>query len=151
MALDLLHRLRWRNLARAIAVVALVGVVVAWPRVGPPPSRPPGSAAVPLVKPAAPVVAAPGDGRPPVRESGRRRAAKRSERAPRPRAPKRPQRAPRRAVVRRPEAMPRRRDAVPPVAGSGQGASPVRREPAVPHAAPPSQDPVQAEFGIEGG
>jgi len=43
MEFDLLRRVRWRNLGRAAAAVALVGAVVAWPRLTPPEPQLPGS------------------------------------------------------------------------------------------------------------
>jgi hypothetical protein len=49
MQRELVRRVRWGNLGRAAAVVAVVGAVVAWPRLGPAPPRVPSGAAVPIV------------------------------------------------------------------------------------------------------
>ena len=48
MERDLLCRLRWGNVARAGAVVAVVGAVVAWPRLAPPAPRVPSGQPAPL-------------------------------------------------------------------------------------------------------
>jgi hypothetical protein len=136
MALDVLHRLRWRNLGRAVAAVIVVVAVVAWPRFGAPQPRLPGSAAVPLVEPAPPrvVEAAP----PMVRERPKRRGKRARRRARRPVHPRRQpaKRRPRREGVARQASPPRT-----------VAQAPVARPPAV----VPSVDPVQEEFGIEGG
>src|SRR6185503_5088049 len=71
MEFDLLRRVRWRNLGRAAAAVALVGAVVAWPRLTPPEPQVPGSEPRPLV-----------EGPPP---APRERMAARREREERPR------------------------------------------------------------------
>jgi len=138
MGPDVLHRVRWRNLARAGAAVAVVAAVVAWPRVGPPEPRVPEAGAVPLVEPAA----TPGETEavPPVEPVAtpvvRERVRPRRKREPRRR---------RRAIVRD-RAGAGRAESAP----SEQSRPPVA-PPAAPRIAPPSADPVQEEFGIEGG
>ena len=55
MALDVLHRLRWRNLSRAAAGVIVAAAGVAWPRRGaPPPDLRPAAMAAAVAAPAAP-------------------------------------------------------------------------------------------------
>lgn len=53
MESDLLHRIRWANVARAAAVLAAVALIVAWPHLqGDPPALPP-AAAEPISAPPA--------------------------------------------------------------------------------------------------
>jgi hypothetical protein len=51
MGSELLRRVRWKNVARAGVVVAVVAAVVAWPRLSPPAPRLPDRAARPLATP----------------------------------------------------------------------------------------------------
>src|SRR5689334_25321359 len=70
MRFEVLRRVRWGNVARAAGVLALVGAVVAWPRLDAPEPRLPGDEVAPLVSP--------GDGgRPRDGREGRSRAARR--------------------------------------------------------------------------
>jgi hypothetical protein len=138
MGSDLLRRVRWRNVGRTAGAVAVVVVVVAWPRLSQPAPRLPDPVDRPL---AAPEVA------PPPLTSRRRREVAR----PRVRGPERRRRAPRR---RRHEP---RRDAaddavVAPdaaVVAPRDDAVPPREEVAPPPRAAPSPDAAQREFGFE--
>src|SRR5262245_10183071 len=53
MRSDVLRRVRWGNVARAFAVVAVVGTIVAWPRLTPPAPAVPEREVRPLVEPPA--------------------------------------------------------------------------------------------------
>jgi hypothetical protein len=157
MGSDLVRRVRWRNVARAGAVVAVVATVVAWPRLTPPPPRLPDRAPRPLVTPsvqehdevreAAPDV-------PEVRRAPRRRGQHRNEGARRRvrRRPARPKRVARRRVNPGVEGGG--------VAGPGVGGGTVGTVEgggtvgdvtpgggAPPPA--PAQDPAETEFGFE--
>lgn len=57
MGSELLRRVRWRNIARVVAAVGVVAVVVAWPRLAPAPPQLPDPVARPfLTAPATPPV-----------------------------------------------------------------------------------------------
>jgi len=68
MQRDLLRRVRWGNVGRAVAVVAAVAAIVAWPRLEPAPPRLPPDRATPLV------VASPPPPETPPAPAGRRAA-----------------------------------------------------------------------------
>jgi hypothetical protein len=132
MALDVLRRVRWGNVARAAGAVALVAAVVAWPRLTPPAPVVPGPEARPLVEGAE------------KRGVGRRDRVRRRDREPRHR------RETRRPDRRRPRDPVRRRDPSAPSVVTAPKAPPAPAPPPT-TAAPPDPDPAQAEFGIEGG
>ncbi len=144
--MDLLRRIRWGNVARAIALLAAVGLVVAWPRLSaPPPELPP-----------APRLATPGWAEPPAPERAPGRRAKHARRA----GPDRGRdRAPRREVGRLAPVGRERRDPVPRPAPAGSprarpatvrrpttpgGTAPAPAVPAPPLAAPAPAAPTPA-------
>jgi hypothetical protein len=114
MQRELVRRVRWDNVGRAAAAVAVGVAVVAWPRLGPTPPRVPSGAAVPIVA---------GPGSPPAR----RRVTPTPIGAPRETA--RIARRRRRAKVmrRRGQALRRRGQAL---GRRGQAARPARPRPA---------------------
>jgi hypothetical protein len=116
-----MDRLRWDNIARAAAVVAVIALVVAWPRLkGAPPSLPPAAAKpVSIEDPALPAVP-----EQPAREPKPRRRAKPQHRRIKPR-----QRASR-----------RRREP----ARSAPAPAPHAVAPVVPQAEPPAPQPPPA-------
>jgi hypothetical protein len=148
MGSDLLHRVRWSNVARVVAAVAVVAAIVAWPRLGPPRPRVPAPGARPLVVAPVPTPT------PFVTPSA----------APRPRVVVRPRVVARRRVVlrRRRRAVRRRvvvpRRANPGIEGGGAAGSATRGGTVAPVAGgtsvtvptpAPTRDPAQGEFGFE--
>jgi hypothetical protein len=143
MGSELLCRVRWRNVSRAVLAVSVVAAVVAWPRLAPREPRVPDLAARPL--PAAPVVT--------------------PESTPRPRVVRPPRQRRHRPVVTRHPRVRRRRETVGPrvvvpprnnpgIEGGGAAARPVvgGGTPAAPSPAPPpapTPDLPEAEFGFE--
>jgi hypothetical protein len=133
------HRIRWGNLARLGALVALALLVAAWPRLGGPPPRLPPAEPVPVAG-AQPAPVA----RPPTAEAeGPRAKPPRVER--------------RRAKSRREGVAPRREPAKRRAAAGAkrahtQGPSPAKRprgpERFGPRRIAPSGDPAGAEFGL---
>jgi len=145
-------RVRWGNVGRAVAAVAVAALVVAWPRLDGGPLEVPGGAAVPVAptpagdadagRKAAPPPAAPEPGER-ARRHGRS-VTQRELRAPSPPAPRRERRR-RRAAPRSgapvPAATPR------PVAPAPPPAVAPAPSPAPPPAA--TVDPAEREFGFE--
>jgi hypothetical protein len=169
MGSDVLRRVRWGNVARAVGVVVVVAAVVAWPRLTPPQPMVPGPEARPLVTdPPQGADPRPDLGRPESR-AGRPGARRRNDRAGRPGtdARRRTNRAGRSATdvrrrkragrpgagARRPRTGRRQR----PGGDVHEGANPAPSVPAPapvstpgPEPAPPDTDPAQTEFGFEG-
>ena len=149
-------RVRWRNVGRVVAAVAVVALVVAWPRLDGGPLEVPGGAAVPVAPTPAGDAGARREAAPPpaAAEPGERarrhgRSVTESElRAPSPAAP-------------RPKARRERRGrrAAPPSGAPAPAATPRAVAPAPPPAvapdpnpAPPpaaTVDPAEREFGFE--
>src|SRR5215211_2066235 len=135
-------RVRWGNVGRALGAVALVALVVAWPRLRADAPVVPGGAAVPVEREwrSAPPGAA---GPAPVRErDGRARRVAPAVPADRPTAP----------VKQRDEPPPRVAPSVP----AGERTAPVKeRDQPPPRVAPsvpapaPTIDPAELEFGFE--
>jgi hypothetical protein len=122
-------RVRWGNVGRAAGAVAVVALVVAWPRLGGEPIVVPGGAAVPVATPGA----AP---------------------SPRPARTPRPVRTPTGTAQVRKEPARRRRDRRPPPRDEAPPAgAPPTPPPAQPvtRAPPPTPtiDPAEREFGFE--
>jgi len=157
MRSDVLRRVRWGNVARALGVLAVAGVIVAWPRLTPPEPSVPEPAPRPLVEPRdravepAPLTEAElrGGERAP-REDGRERRSRRGDGSRSlGRSGDRPRRPHREARVGRQDG------------GRGDGGespgvvAPAPSQPSAPARGPmpaaPVIDPAQAEFGIEGG
>jgi hypothetical protein len=141
MASDLLRRVRWRNVGRAVGAVVLIVAVVAWPRLSPPAPRLPDSVDRPLVEPT-PRPPAPAVQRPAPRRRPRERARRGVER-PREVAP---------PAARDEVAPARRRPAPPPVSDeivAPEGPDNVAVTPTPTIAPSPSVDPAQREFGFE--
>jgi hypothetical protein len=115
-----MDRLRWDNIARAAAVVAVIALVVAWPHLkGAPPSLPPAAAKpVSIEDPALPAAPEPPASEPNPRAKPRHRRVKPRHRASRPR---------------------RERARSMPTAAAPQAAAP-----AVPPAQPPAPQPPAA-------
>jgi hypothetical protein len=137
-------RVRWGNVGRVLGVVGLVGVVVAWPRLGGDAVVVPGDDAVPIVAATAspaPRVERPDEGSLPDGATRRRGEA-------RPRGMKPVRRRERRRKPRpaAPPPAPPAAPAPPPVAAPPAAAAPA------PTAAPapaPTLDPAEREFGFE--
>jgi hypothetical protein len=132
MGFDVVRRVRWGNVGRAVGAVALVAAVVAWPRLAAAPARVPEREAVPVVGGPAGTSARP-------RREPRVRRDREPRQVGRRREPRVRRDRERRQVVRRREPRVRRPHAV-------VVAPPVR----APTPAP-TVDPAQAEFGFEGG
>jgi len=150
MGSDLLRRVRWSNVARVVAAVAVVAAIVAWPRLGPPRPRVPDRAARPLVTAASPTpTVVPPVAVVPTPTPTPRREARRLGRAERRRAPK-PWRRARRARLTNPGIE--EGGATGPVVG-GATSAPVREgaasAPAPAASTTPARDPTQTEFGFE--
>jgi serine/threonine-protein kinase len=130
MGFELLRRVRWGNVGRALGALVLVAAVVAWPRLTAPAPRVPGGDAMPLVQPG---------------REGRGESRVRPVR----RRPERRARRPERRRRRGPGRVRRRREVV--VAPPAPAPAPVP-PPAAPAApAAPPVDPAQTEFGFEDG
>jgi hypothetical protein len=165
MASDLVRRVRWRNVGRAVGAVVVVAAVIAWPRLSPPEPRLPDTVDRPLVEPAVEPPPVPSRRR---REVARPRVERTKPAEPRMRASRRvPGRhGPRRAA---PEATVVARDdgvAAPPAdevapredevpagrhdeVGPDDGVAP-RDDVVRPERLAPPPDPAQREFGFEG-
>src|SRR3954470_12193254 len=94
---SLLRRVRWGNVARLLALPAVVALVALWPRLSPPPPRVPGAAPAPVARAPQP---APARARPRTTGATRLGEAKRSRSAKRPRLAKGPRTAKRRHVAK---------------------------------------------------
>jgi hypothetical protein len=156
------RRIRWDNVARLAAIVALGLVVALWPRLGGRGPRLPPATAVPVGVP-------PGSSKGAVgRETGaarerraraeKRAAAERRARAEKRAARERRARAERRAVAERRATRERRAEAERRVRDGRQPQAPQPKAPGAPQAAPqrrprpkrraPPADPAVAEFGL---
>jgi hypothetical protein len=149
MGSDVLRRVRWGNVARAVGVVVVVAAVVAWPRLTPPQPAVPGPEARPLVTD-------PPHGPDPRSD---RKARRRESRAGRPDARRRNHQAGRPGTnARRPRTGRRRDRQQRPGGDVHDRANPAPSAPAPapvstpgPEPAPPDADPAQTEFGFEDG
>ena len=151
-------RVRWGNVGRAVAAVAVVALVVAWPRLDGGPLEVPGGAAVPVAPtPAGDAGARPGGRcrrplRPEPGERARRHGrsvTQRELRAPSPAAPRQGARGSAAG------AAPRRDSGAPgpgsdSAAGRARTAAGGRAGPDAPRRRPrPTVDPAEREFGFE--
>jgi hypothetical protein len=172
MGSDVLRRVRWGNVARAVGVVVVVAAVVAWPRLTPPQPMVPGPEARPLVtdppqgldprsdrKSRRPESRAGRPGTDARRREGRAGRSARDVRRRKSRAGRsvtdvwRRKRAERPGADARRPGVGRRR----PGGDVHEGANPAPSAPAPapvsmpgPEPAPPDTDPAQTEFGFEG-
>ena len=168
------ERVRWGNVARALGLVAVAGVVVAWPVLAPEAPVVPGTEAVPVVPGPAGTPVAPSRATPaprlrvmrprrvlPQSVRSRARPGRRGRRRVAPAVPRRRVRGERRAGEGGGGAVPDRPTPVVPLAppvSAAPVAPPARAVPVAPPAvagqgtpAPPDPDPVVREFGPEGG
>jgi len=151
-----MERVRWGNALRALAVVGVLGLVVAWPVLAPEAPRVPAGREVPVAVPSAvaPVVTPAPTARASPRRAAPRKAAPRPvRRRPERRVVRRERRAGRggggaERVVRRPApAVAPAAPAVVPAAPVVPPAAAVAPPAAAP--APPDPDPVVREFSFE--
>jgi protein TonB len=127
MPRSLRHRIRWGNVTRLVAALAVVALVLAWPRLGPPEPQLPPATVVPLSDPEETL--------PPRRPRPRRPERPRRVARERPRPAKRPRRAVRerpRPVAKRPRRVapsrPRLRTVPPPKPNPPPKPRPAERE-----------------------
>jgi hypothetical protein len=144
MGSDLLRRVRWRNVGRAVGAVLVVAAVVAWPRLNAPAPSPPDPVDRPLVAPT--VEPPPAAGRP-RREVARPHAERPTPAEPRPRAARRRRSAPTSSPVPATTVVPRDDGVAVP---DDRAVTPRDVVPPARPAPTPTPDPAEDEFGFEG-